>query len=207
MPALWNRCVDERPQSPLPVQWQWPSCPPREGLRGSITSDRARQLTGIPSDNVFCHTQSDRPRVPQFLVSILYCEWFVTSSHYRPWQSCSRRRTGGKAEARLRKCTPWQVRRRYCQADVDSSTTLRMTFLRPASAALFGRPLRPTAHEYPSSWRLLSTPDLSAGSRNTDVRTNMSRSTTPKSFVAETHTSPKSMNHKEEGDGNSHSHN
>ena len=113
---------------------------------------------------------------------------------------------GEQAEARLRKCTPWQVGRRYCQADVDSSTTLRMTFLRPASAALFGRPLRPTAHEYPGFWGLLSTPNLSAGSRNMDDANNMSRSTTPKSFVAETHTSPKSMNHKEEGDGNSHSH-
>ena len=82
-----------------------------------------------------------------------------------------------------------------------------MTFLRPASAALFGRPLRPTAHEYPGFGGLLSTPDVSAGSRNMDDGNNMSRSTTPKNFVAETHTSPKSMNHKEEGDGNSHSHN
>ena len=30
-PALWNRCVDERPYCPVPVQWQLPFCPPREG--------------------------------------------------------------------------------------------------------------------------------------------------------------------------------
>ena len=72
---------------------------------------------------------------------------------------------------------------------------------------LIRHPLRPKAHECPGFWGLLSTPDLSAGSRNMDDGNNMSRSTTPKSFVAETHTSPKSMNHKEEDDGNSHSHN
>ena len=33
--------------------------------------------------------------------------------------------------------------RRYCQADVDSSTSLRMTFLHPAPVALFGHPLSP----------------------------------------------------------------
>ena len=75
------------------------------------------------------------------------------------------------------------------------------------AAVVFGRPLRPTAHEYPGFWGLLSTPDLSVGSRHVDDGNNMSRSTTPKSFVAETHTSPKSMIHKEEGDDNSHPHN